>query len=407
MSGAGPFSPRAVAVLVVALIVIGATSIMLLKGGSGPADTSRTIGGNSYSRSAVGYRGLFEVLQQRYGLSVRRSQNDADSRPGDHGVLVLAEPAQGGSVEALRAKAQAAPRTLVILPKWQVYPRRDRGDWAGAAQLLPELFPQSVLSAFADKGKIVRGQATGLTNALEHSPAITGPMQLIMDSTMTALVANDDGILLGEIRDDSRRVWILADPDALENHGIGRADNAAFALDIVDALRNGDGPIVFDETIHGFTPAAPPRLMRLFEFPYVLIVVLAAVAVLLLMWAAAWRFGVPRPVAARDTRGKRSLIENAAALIDFGGHQAVLLQRYAQVTMRDTARLLRAPRGLDDVQLRAWLDRAAQGRGITTRWTDILDDVAAAQPSELPRLFRDVRAIHAWKKEMQNAAFRR
>jgi hypothetical protein len=55
----------------------------------------------------------------------------------------------------------------------------------------------------------------------------------------------------------------------------------------------------------------------------------------------------------------------------------------------------------------AWLDRLARARGIKADVAAILDAAASAQPGELARLFAAAHAIHAWKREMQNAAIRR
>ena len=55
--------------------------------------------------------------------------------------------------------------------------------------------------------------------------------------------------MLGELKEGRRRIWVLADPDPIENHGIGKGDNLAFATTIVYALLAGKpGKLVFDAT---------------------------------------------------------------------------------------------------------------------------------------------------------------
>ena len=63
------------------------------------------------------------------------------------------------------------------------------------------------------------------------------------------MVATVTGMLVGELRTGQRRLWTLADPNVMQNHGF--PGNAAFATTLINRLRGGDGNIVFDETVHG------------------------------------------------------------------------------------------------------------------------------------------------------------
>jgi hypothetical protein len=230
------------------------------------------------------------------------------------------------------------------------------------------------------------------------------PVQLIGNSKMTALISSPDGILLGEIREGNRRIWVLADPDIIENHGIGAADNATLAVDIVDQLRGNDGPIVIDETIHGFRGSGTSPLALSTAFPFSLLGIHALAAVVLLLWATIGRFGAParmKPVFAAD---KRALIANTAALIDQGGHHAAMLRRYGQVNVQEAARALRAPRGLSEAALIAWLDRAGKSRGLKTQIGDLsretVNSTPNGSPKNLTRAFARARAMYFWKKEI-------
>ena len=48
-------------------------------------------------------------------------------------------------------------------------------------------------------------------------------------------------ILIGEIVDSGRRIWVLSDPDIIANRGFGRGDNAALSVAVVDRLRANAG----------------------------------------------------------------------------------------------------------------------------------------------------------------------
>ena len=85
-----------------------------------------------------------------------------------------------------------------------------------------------------------------------------------------------------------------------------------------------------------------------------------------------------------------------------------MLRRYDQVNVQEAARALRAPRGLSEVALIAWLDRAGKSRGLKTQIGDHVGDFLGAavnskpkdSPKNLPRAFARARAMYFWKKEI-------
>ena len=52
------------------------------------------------------------------------------------------------------------------------------------------------------------------------------------------IVSSPEGILLGELGRADGRVLVLADPDILATHGLGKGDNANLAFRIIDNLRD-------------------------------------------------------------------------------------------------------------------------------------------------------------------------
>ena len=139
---------------------------------------------------------------------------------------------------------------------------------------------------------------------------------------------------------------MLADPDVIANHGLAHQGNAALALALIKALRQGDGSVVFDETVHGFVvrPASP--FLLLFRFPFVVATVQGLLAVALLLWATLGRFGAPQSAPPALSAGREGLLQNMAKLVEFTGHQDVIVKRYVQETVRDVAVQLHAPREL-------------------------------------------------------------
>jgi hypothetical protein len=92
-----------------------------------------------------------------------------------------------------------------------------------------------------------------------------------------------------------------------------------------------------------------------------------------------------------------------AKLIEFTGHQPVMVARYVQETVRDVARQLHAPRALGGEGLIAWLQRVGGARGVDVdcgalmRRAGELGEGRRRDPSSLVGLARDV---HRWKGEI-------
>jgi hypothetical protein len=410
MNGASVFSPRVLIGWVAAAAVIFLASLYLMARGESGKGAGDSIGPSSFSRSAIGYAGLAEVLR-RLGVPVISSQYDSLARLKPGSILILAEPEPTfQSLDELRLLVDA-PVVLLILPKWQGAPSARRADWIGSAALLPEAVPQLTLGLAVDRGSVVRRPAAGswTTNELGPVPTLGDPIQLIRADRLRPIVAAADGILLGEIRSGKRRLWVLADPDVMANHGIGRGANADFAIRVVDALRGGDGSIVFDETIHGFLvrPGNPAKL--LIQFPFVFATAQAALTIVLLLWATTGRFGAPEAVPQALLAGKAGLVKNAAALLAYAGHRHVVAWRYVQATLHDTARQLRAPRGLSEGALLQWLGRVGEARAVTIDCAAVCrraEAIGRERQRDLSPLLGATRDIHRWKQEIIDAAGR-
>jgi hypothetical protein len=222
------------------------------------------------------------------------------------------------------------------------------------------------------------------------------------------IVATPQGMLVGELRDRERKIWVLADPDMIANHGLAKSGNAAAALALIKALRAGDGSVVFDETVHGFVVRPVSPFLLLFRFPFVVATAQGSIAIALLLWATLGRFGAPQTAPAPLGAGREGLLQNMAKLVEFAGHQDVVVKRYVHETVRDVALSLHAPRELSYEGLVAWLQRVGLARGVSIDCEAVLRRAADAlpgregparrrNPSALVRLARD---IHQWKGEI-------
>jgi hypothetical protein len=402
MNEQSPFEPRVVAAVIAALVALFAASLLLTASGRHRGNGDR-VGANTYSRSAVGHLGLFDMLQ-KLDYRVVRGEHDVLAQLGTNGILILAEPTSAVSRGSGNSNLLGAETILVVLRKWEIRRSEERDDWIGQAQLLREDVAEAFLHTVAGSGEVVRvTKPSGFRNSLAiPDPTISAPIQLIKNSMIRPIVAAAEGVLLGEFRQGRRRIWVLADPDPIENHGIGKGDNLAFATAVIYAMLAGKpGTLVFDETLHGFQHSTPSALKFLLEFPFNLIVLQVVAAVVLLLMASVGRFGTPEIPDRVLHAGKRDLISNTASLIDHAGHHAAILRRYIGMVLQDAGRLLRAPRQLNDHELAAWLDRTGAARGLRSDCVASLGRIAA-KSEDLVSLFTEARAIHRWRKDILN-----
>ena len=398
MSDPGPFTRRMVAAWIAAAVLTFAASIAFMLHG----DDSDSIGPSTFSRSAIGYAGIADILQRR-GLTVIKSQGGAVHEVGARGLLVIAEPQFHLPVTGADRALLGAPKVLLVLPKWQGQPDRDHPGWIGEADPLPPFVPQAVLSIAAGAGQVVRPDkpVTWQRNDIGFAPHLAAPVQLMTGTKLRPIVAGPEGMLLGEQGGpQGRRLWVLSDPDVLDNHGLADG-HAAFALSLFETLSHGHR-IVFDETVHGFDAASNPAAMLLHP-RLTRVAALGVLALALVLWAGAIRFGAAETPPAPLKAGKRDLVQNVAGLFRFAGYQPVLVRRYVEETIRFVARRLGAPRDLDDAGTVAWLQRLGAARGVTADCGAISARAGALSGwSRAAGQTRLPAEIWQWKQEMMH-----
>lgn len=410
------FSPLAVTLLLASAVALFSLSILLHAYDNDPTSTGGRPRPSSYSLSAIGHAGFYDVLR-RLGYPVSRSTGNTLAMVGQRGTLIVAEPdlSRFSGVDAMTL--MTAPRVLLVLPKWRGTQDPGRPAWISKADLADISRAEWTLDLVTMEGNVVRAPwpAEWTTNRLDHTPARpagSDTVQLIRSREIWPIISADDGILLGAVEDEDNVIWVLSDPDILSNHGMGAGDNAALCADMVRGLHfpakdSPGGPIVFDETLHGYLQAQGSPVKLLFRFPFVVVTVLAAMAAGLLALAATGRFGAPLPPAPALDFGKRKLMDNSARLLDYAGHHGVTLTRYIRLTVRSTALALHAPHGLDEGAVMAWLDRVGKARGVTASCADIVRAASDLNPGDtrnLARLMECARNIYRWKGEIIHAS---
>jgi hypothetical protein len=399
MSDAPIFSRKLMLGWIAGAVVIFAASLYLM--GSKEHEGPDNAGASTYSRSAIGHAGIFEVLQ-RLDIPVIKSLSNSLDKLAEGDVLVLAEPLRQDEGINQLIKAD---RVLLVLPKWAGLRSDKHSGWVREVRERSTGDAKWVVGLVAPRMEVARweGLALWTTNELNLRPDVMKPTQLMRGTGLRPVIAGEQGMLVGELVERNRRVLVLADPDVIANHGLARDGNAALAVALIERLRGEDGTVVFDETIHGYTAAAENPFALLFRFPFVIATVQGLIGVALLLWATLARFGAPQSVPPPLSAGRAGLLQNMAKLIEFTGHQQVMVRRYVEETLRHVARQLHAPRALAGDALVAWLKRVGGARGVSVDCASLLQqarELGSAGRRDQASLVRLARETHRWQGEM-------
>ncbi|MDR1514054.1 MAG: hypothetical protein LBS45_00030 [Synergistaceae bacterium] len=410
------FSKSAVGIFIATAAALFALSL-ILSAGEDNVSRGEAAGPGVNSTSAVGYAGLYDVLR-RAGLPVRRSSGGPLRESGDRGTLIVAEPMRQLVLDADSGSysLEDAKRLLLVLPKWKWTEDSGNPSWVSAMSEAGISEAQMTLALVAiDESLVFRKNAPErwTTNEFQFSPEISGVAQLLHPSAkMKTLAGDGDGALLAEITEEGRTVWILTDPDVMSNHGFMKGDNAAFMISVISSLSKignensgGRTPIVFDETIHGFVSENDSILRMIMRFPYAIVTILGVIWVIMLISAGAGRFGVPETPKRAVDFGKAQLIDNGARMLDYGGHHAVTLGRYARMAISETARALRLLEESDAARTAEWVDRIGKSRNVSVSCSLLLERLARAENAARPdisKMMDIARLTHKWKGEILN-----
>jgi hypothetical protein len=395
------FSPRLLVAWIAAAVIVFAITLYFM--GGGEFTSPEGYNPSTYSRSAIGHAGIAEVLQ-RLNIPTIKSRSDTLEKARGGGIVVIAEPDLGSKNEETIRTLLRANTVLLVLPKRRGLPNEKHTGWIRQVENVSTVTAQSTLRIVASSGEVLRlnGTETWTKNALGITPNIVTPVQLMRGDQMTPIIGTADAMLIGEITDRNRKIWILSDPDIISNHGLALAGNAELFVAMIERLRRGNGVVVFDETIHGYPARADNPFLLMFRFPFVIATAQAAIAVALLLWATIARFGAPQAAPLALSVGRLGLLQNIAKLIEFTGHQQVIVRRYVQETIRDVARQLHAPASLVGAPLVAWLQRVGSARSVSVDCGEV-----ARRASELGEGRRDgtgyvqiARDIYLWKREI-------
>jgi hypothetical protein len=357
-------------------------------------------GAHALSRSAVGFAGAVELLKEaRQTVVVSRNK----LAPGHNEGVLIATPGLDVSLADLKGLRFGGP-ILLVLPKWEPIPDFLHRGWVIKADPidLKRLDPKSLIGGYnlARRPGVVspvlsaRGDPFGGV-----APFAAGPVEHLQSLQSTSLIpvlADETGaVILG--RDPKSNIYVLSDPDLLDNHGLKSLATALAATRIIDTLKSGEGPVIFDVSLDGF--ARERSVMRLlFDPPFLAVTLCLFFAGALAGFQSACRFGATRRQGRVFALGKEALADNTAALIRLTGREHRMGPRYAELTRGLAARATGAPRELTGDALTAFLDRMGVQRGAEDRLAVLTAQIAGATDRE--RTLAAAKKLFRWRLEM-------
>ena len=320
----------------VAMLVLGAYAPDLRSGKNG--------GAHALSNAAVGFSGLVRLAEAtgRNPTVVR-----ADKLLDSEALVVLTPERANIDLSDVLARRESKP-TLVVLPKWSTEAHEGKSGWVRSNGLLPPFQPEGVLAP-ANDFKIQRSKGAGTT--LSATPdydhmaidfAAPRIVQAFRGDGVQPMLTDDRGAsVLAKV--GSGPLYVLSEPDLLNNRGMADQAQASAALALLDFLNSTDsGQILFDVTLNGLGQSRSP-LRLAFDPPFLPVTVAIFAAMLLAGLQAANRFGAPRRPERAIAFGKAALVDNSASLIRKAGRETRLGGRYVDVIRSRAAKVFRLP----------------------------------------------------------------
>lgn len=433
-AAASPFSRTSL----LGLVVVGVLAFGAMLYGFSSGDSLINADGNrghGASKSLIGYYGMAQTLRER-GYDVSLSRNQAGSQEASLLVITPEIISDWEEVTALVERHRYYGPTLIILPKWFATGGDDlQRGWVRLIEAYPfkqEIAGVKIETEIADAERRSGSLRTGfgtLSEAPERLAMLAGDglHPMVRDSVTGKTVVGyvDDGIGFdwldrltaynarpaGRSADDEALeagaddqdtdyeyvfpVVIAVDADLFNNKGFADRATALHAMEIVDALDEGQGdPVVFDLTANGLGQADNLLTLAL-RPPFLAATLCFLAAALLIGWSAFTRFAPPMLAARAIDFGKETLVRNSAATMRLLKREHLLRAPYAKLIRRSAMRRLGLLSLADSDAVDARLDAQTPPdiEPFSVRYQRLLaakkpDDIAAASA-----------ALHMWKKE--------
>ncbi|CAN5259169.1 hypothetical protein BH10PSE14_BH10PSE14_10650 [soil metagenome] len=390
-NGSGAFRARTVAIML-AIGILGFAATLVLGAYAPDFRSGNNGGGHALSNAAIGFSGIVRLVQDTgRNPTVIRDDKRLD---GDSLVVLTPEYAATpmGDVLAMRS----GKPTLIIFPKWLTVPDAAHPGWVRYIALKPTSEPEGVLAP-GNKLTFVQRRSGGVPlrvtdeGSSELAFKAPQPLQTMTGKGLVPIIIDDHGaVVFGRL---GTQLYLLSDPDLLDNRGLADPAQAKAALALLDYMNPADATgIDFDVTLNGLGHAPSP-LKLMFQPPFLPMTLAIVAAMLLAGWQAFSQFGAPRRRPRAIAFGKAALIDNAAALVRRARREKTLGGRYADVVRERAAIVFGVPARLRDAAIDAYLDRLGRG----AKFTDLAE--AARVARDRHEVLEAAQALHRWQWE--------
>jgi hypothetical protein len=354
---------------------------------------------NALSKSAVGFAGLVAFLRAQ-GIPVLVSQG-LEAEEYQKASLIILTPSLNNRGGEVLGVTDIEPQ-LIILPKWIAAPDPLRAGWVRNVGLFDtDIIVERLLEPISQSAlaQAVGVQTPMLWNGFDGSEATPGPIE--------ALQTISGGQWVGYLTDQMNRmliarqedtgIFVLSDPDLMNTHGLKDLATARVAVSIIQRIRSGDGPVIFDVTLSGYR-RSPNALRLMFEPPLLGATLCALLAALLMGIHAAVRFGAPREGGRALALGKQALADNSAALIAMVGREHRIAPRYAAAIRRRVARIVGVPPDTREDVLNELLDRQRRRNDPGPPLATLMAEARRAEDAN--DALRIARRLYRWRRDM-------
>ncbi len=404
---AGPFNGR-VMIFVIGAAILSFVGYLFLAAYAPEMKSGSDGRGHAYSHSAIGYSGIIK-LREELGRSPNLVRDDKGL---ENERLVVVTPEMTTDPEALAklVTARDTRPTLIVLPKRLALQNPLHKGWVVGRDIADPGDVEQVIGKIAGVAVRQHRAKQPETYWSEWAPDVRfaqgAVVQTIEGDMIESYISDDDGrILLGGIKraktadndaadDDYTPIYILSDPDVLNNLGIGDPKMAYAATEILDGLATDKTKEVeFDVTLNGFAPTR--GLLKLaFEPPFLALSICLFVAALMALANGLMRFGPPLREGRAVAPGKGALVSNTADLLRLAGLEAEIGGRYAALSRDAAAHSLGLAAGMSTDVVTERLDRVTRtGPSFSTL------SASADNATTTHDMLAAARALYQWRKE--------
>jgi len=351
--------------------------------------------GSDYDRSPLGNKGL-ELWLQTKGIPVVRSDSHIARARSEISLRIIPLSIRQGAAVGPRANEEAgdagpespvresnryALPTLIILPKWRGSVSTE--GVAGKSGLIDLVDIGGELDKI---GYSDFGFARSKTGFEEAQPQLKSgqPIKIALYQAQTfersslprgceELAGTPLGALLLRCAADPN-VYLLSDPDLMNNHGLALADNASFAVSLVTLLRKASEtrPVYLDtsgQPLDSKKPVDEGRsyersgsdLKRFFAYPLSVIWGTLILVAAICFWRGAYRFGPPLPEASANIEmSKTAAIEATARLLRLSGNDGRMTGQFVLHLLADKAQQFFGPGAGNEAGIERLFQRLAR-----------------------------------------------